>query len=82
MMTEDKVHALKLWEEIVGTLSGYRVGDDGTGFEIIINDQTFEFMYFDPGYINLLDEIGDIPKGTRIGILRSDNEFRVRRIEK
>lgn len=77
---EEGNRTLKLWEEVVGHLEYIHISDDEEGFHVKMDD-IFEFMSFEKGYTNLLKEIINIPRGSKIGILRTDDGYRVRVIE-
>ena len=71
---------LKPWEEVVGKLEDLHQ-DDEDGFHVEIGGVgVYEFLTFEKGYTDFLDAIAKIPKGSKIGILRTDDDFRVRMI--
>lgn len=71
---------LKLWEEFVGELKDIRLSDDGDVLHVEFSGlDTCEF--FIQGEDEFVKEITNIPKGTKIGILRTDDDLRVRVIK-
>lgn len=77
----ERVRVLGPWEEVVGMLVDLRSCDDETGVHVEIGSVgIFEFMSFEKGYTDFLKEVTKIPKGSKIGILRTDDDFRVRMI--
>lgn len=82
MMAGEEVKVLKSWEEVVGMLDDHHLYDDGDGFRVEISGVGgFEFMSFEEDYIKFLNSITKIPVGSKIGILRTDDGYRVRVIE-
>lgn len=79
-MADEGVKMLKPWEEVVGKLEDLHQ-DDEDGFHVEIGGVgVYEFLTFEKGYTDFLDAIAKIPKGSKIGILRTDDDFRVRMI--
>ena len=82
MMAGEEVKVLKSWEEVVGKFEGVHQCDDDDGFRVEIGGVgVYEFLTFEKGYTDFLDAIAKIPKGSKIGILRTDDRYRVRVIE-
>jgi len=79
---EKRIRVLGPWEEVVGTLDDFHISDDKDEFHVEIGSVgVFEFMSFEKGYTDLLNAIAKIPRGSKIGILRTDDGYKVRSIE-
>ena len=81
---EKRIRVLGPWEEVVGTLDDFHLSDDPFEDEFHVEIGSvgvFEFMSFEKGYLDLLDAIAKIPRGSKIGILRTDDGYKVRSIE-
>lgn len=81
-MLEKRIRVLGPWEEVVGTLDDFHLCDDEDGFHVEIGGVgVFEFMSFEKGYTDHLNATAKIPRGSKIGILRTDDGYKVRVIE-
>lgn len=71
---------LRPWEEFIGELKDLRLSDDGDVLHVeFCGLDTCEF--FVQGEDEFVKKITKIPKGTNIGILRTDDDLRVRVIK-
>lgn len=61
---EEGVKVLKPWEEVVGNLEDLHRDEDGFHVEIG-GVGIYEFMTFEKGYVDFLDAIAKIPKGSQ-----------------
>ena len=73
-------HTLRPWEEFVGILKDLQISDDGETLLVeFYNSITFDF--FIQGEDDFMKRIMNIPKDTKIGILRTEKNMRVRVVE-
>lgn len=70
---------LRMWEEVIGIFKGFHLSDDGYLLNIYLEpSKTIEVdILRDKG---LIDKLMKIPRGTRIGALKTDEDMRIREI--
>ena len=74
------MRVLKPWEEFVGELKDIHLSDDGDVLCVEFSGlDTCEFFIL--GEDEFVKRITKIPKGSKIGILRTDDDLRVRVIK-
>jgi hypothetical protein len=71
---------LRMWEEVVGIFKGFHLSDDGHLLNIYLEpSNTIEVdILRDKG---LIDKLMKIPRGTRIGVIKTDKDLRIREIK-
>jgi len=76
----DVYHTLRPWEDFIGILKDLQISDDGETLLVeFYNSITFNF--FIQGEDEFIKRITKIPKDTKIGILRTEKDLRVRVVD-